>query len=146
MEVIGGWRWGGKGETPRNMPLGILDLTEYEQTDLELEVGDKLVCYTDALIESRDADGEMLGEEGLLKIMRLVGDVPSEKLIDGLLKEIGERYPTNLSEDDVTVMLISPNGKRAQYSFFDRLWAQVRFVGRLVKALNPRAGDRRCRI
>ena len=42
---------------PRNMPLGIMDLTEYDQFDIELETGDCLLTYTDALIESHDADG-----------------------------------------------------------------------------------------
>ena len=51
---------------PNNMPLGIIDVTEYEQFDVELEAGDCVLSYTDALIESRDADGEMLGEVGLV--------------------------------------------------------------------------------
>ena len=55
------------------MPLGIMDLTEYDQFDIELEPGDCLLSYTDALIESRDADGEELGEAGLLRITRLLG-------------------------------------------------------------------------
>src|ERR1700722_16394412 len=45
-----------------NIPLGIIDMTEYEQFDVELQPGDCVLTYTDALIESRDADGEMLGE------------------------------------------------------------------------------------
>ncbi len=66
---------------PRNIPLGIFQLADYENLDIELEVGDCLVSYTDALIESCDADGEMLGEEGLLRIVNLLGDIPAEKLI-----------------------------------------------------------------
>ena len=34
---------------PRNIPLGLIDLSEYEQFDVELEPGDCLVSYTDAL-------------------------------------------------------------------------------------------------
>ena len=60
---------------PRNIPLGIFQLADYEQLDIELEPGDCLVSYTDALIESCDANGEMLGEEGLLRIVNLLGDI-----------------------------------------------------------------------
>src|SRR5580658_9778099 len=60
---------------PSNIPLGLYDAAEYEQFDIEIEPGDCLLSYTDALIESRDADGEMLGEDGLLRIVRLLGDV-----------------------------------------------------------------------
>ena len=89
--------------TPRNLPLGIIPMTEYEQFDVELEPGDCVVSYTDALIESQDAAGEELGEAGLLRILRLLGDVEPHKLIETLLKEIADRHPKNLSDDDVTM-------------------------------------------
>ena len=68
-------------------------MTEYEQFDVELEPGDCLLSYTDALIESRDADGEMLGEAGLLRITRLLGDVEPEKLIETLLGKSPSAIP-----------------------------------------------------
>ena len=125
--------------TPQNIPLGIIDVTEYEQFDVELEPGDCLLSYTDALIESRDADGQMLGEAGLLRIMRLLGEVEPQKLIETLLGEIAERYPENLSDDDVTVLVVRANGRKPRYSLRERLRAQIRFVGSLVRAINPGA-------
>ena len=107
-----------------------MDLTEYEQFDVELESGDCLLSYTDALIESRDADGEMLGEAGLLRIMRLLGDVEPQKLTETLLKEIAERYPENLSEDDVTVLVVRANGREPRYSFKEKFSAQCGFSAR----------------
>jgi phosphoserine phosphatase RsbU/P len=124
---------------PSNLPLGILAMSEYEQFDVELEAGDCLISYTDALIESCDADGEMLGEDGLLRLMRLLPDVAPEKLIETLLGEIERRYPENLSEDDVTVMVMRANGGEAHYSFSERLGALARFAGSLIRSLNPRA-------
>jgi len=102
---------------PSNLPLGILAASEYEQFDVELEPGDCLLSYTDALIESCDADGEMLGEAGLLQIIRLLRDVGTEELIETLIGEIAQRYPENLSEDDVTVMVMRANGGEPHYSF-----------------------------
>jgi phosphoserine phosphatase RsbU/P len=123
----------------RNIPLGILDLTEYEEFDVELEAGDCLMSYTDALIESRDADGEMLGEAGVLRILKLLGDIPPEKVTESLLKEIRDRYPENLSEDDVTVMVIRINGRQPHVPFREKLSAMTRFLGTLVRSVNPRA-------
>ena len=48
-----------------------------------------MVSYTDALIESRDADGKDLGEAGVLRIVQHLGDIPPDELIATLLKEIG---------------------------------------------------------
>jgi phosphoserine phosphatase RsbU/P len=125
--------------TPQNIPLGIMDLTEYEQFDVELAPGDCLITYTDALIESRDADGEMLGEDGLLRIMRLLGDIAPEKLTETLLKEIADRYPENLSEDDVTVLVVRATGRQPRYSMGEKLGAMGRLVAATIRAINPRA-------
>jgi len=118
---------------PSNIPLGLYDAAEYEQFDIELEPGDCLLSYTDALIESRDADGEMLGEDGLLRITRVLGDVAPDKLIDTLLVEIEARYPENLSEDDVTVLLVRANGRRLRHPLRERLHAFGRFASALFR-------------
>jgi len=116
---------------PSNIPLGLFDAAEYEQFDIELEPGDCLLSFTDALIESRDADGEMLGEDGVLRILRALGDVEPQKLTETLLGEIETRYPENLSEDDVTVLLVRANGRRLRFSLREKLHA----LGRFAKAL-----------
>ena len=125
--------------TPNNMPLGIIDMTEYEQFDVELETGDCVLGYTDALIESRDADGAMLGEAGLLRILQFIGNVEPRLLTTTLLREIADRYPDNLTEDDVTVLVVRANGHKPRFSLKETLWAQLRFAGSLIRALNPRA-------
>src|SRR5579863_9272280 len=125
------------GEAQNNMPLGIAGVTEYEQFDVELKSGDCVLSYTDALIESRDADGEMLGEAGLLRIMRFVGDVEPQLLTKTLLHEISDRNPENLTKDDVTVLLVRANGRKPRHSLRDFLWANLRFVGSLIRAINP---------
>jgi len=139
-----GWSFLGHQEAaetgaPANIPLGIIDLADYDQFDVELDPGDCLVSYTDALIESCDADGEMLGENGLLRIINLLGDVEPQKLTGTLLKEITERFPENLSADDVTVLVVKANGGSPHYSFKEKMGALVRFVGSLIKSLNPRS-------
>jgi serine phosphatase RsbU (regulator of sigma subunit) len=123
--------------TSNNMPLGIIDITEYEQFDVELESGDCVLSYTDALVESRDADGQMLGEDGLLRILHHLGDVEPQLLTKTLLHEIKDRFPNNLTEDDVTVLLVRANGNKPRPSLKDFLWANVRIAGSLIRGINP---------
>lgn len=125
--------------TPSNIPLGMLDVSEYEQFDVELEPGDCVVSYTDALIEARDADGKDLGEAGVLRILRHLGDVEPHRLIDKLLKEIADRDPQNLSDDDVTVLVVRANGRPPHPTFGQKLGAAFRLLGSLVRSINPRA-------
>jgi serine phosphatase RsbU (regulator of sigma subunit) len=124
---------------PRNLPLGILSMSDYDQFDVELEVGDCVVTYTDALIESQDADGQMLGEDGLLRIIRLLDNVDAAELIPTLLAEIADRFPENLSADDVTVMVLRVTKRPLDFSFRERLGALLRFSGSLIRAIDPRA-------
>jgi phosphoserine phosphatase RsbU/P len=124
---------------PRNIPLGIFQLADYEHLDIELDPGDCLLTYTDALIESCDADGVMLGEEGLLRIVNLLGDIPAGKLIAALLQEIAERFPENLSADDVTLMVVRANGRSLHFSFREKFDAFGRFLKAFFRSLNPRA-------
>jgi serine phosphatase RsbU (regulator of sigma subunit) len=123
---------------PMNLPLGIMNITDYKHFDVELEPGDCVVTYTDALIESSDADGEMLGEEGVLRILKLLGDVKPEKLIEALLGEIAERYPENLSDDDVTLLIIRANGRAQTFTLKDKMRAAVRMAGVTLRSLYPK--------
>jgi serine phosphatase RsbU (regulator of sigma subunit) len=124
---------------PRNIPFGIFQLADYEQLDIELDPGDCLVSYTDALIESCDADGEMLGEEGLLRIVNLLGGIPAEKFISSLLQEIAEQFPKNLSADDVTLMVVRANSRSLKFSLREKVHALGRFLKTFLRSLNPRA-------
>jgi phosphoserine phosphatase RsbU/P len=128
-----------EGRSPRNIPLGILDVTDYEQFDVELDVGDLVLCYTDALIESRNGQGEMLGEDGLLKTASSLNGGPAEQLIQALLSKIAEGYAGNLSEDDVTVLLLRPSALQPRIRLRNRLGAMLRMMGAIVRGLNPRA-------
>ena len=125
----------------RNIPLGLIALAEYEQFDVELEPGDCLLCYTDALIESNDSDGEPLGEAGLLRIVRKLPDLGAHELTDALLKEVAARDPAGLSEDDVTVLVVRANGRAAHYPFGQKLRALGRFMGALLRAERPPLPD-----
>ena len=127
--------------SPSNLPLGILSMTEYEHFDLHLEPGDCVVTYTDALIESSDADGEMLGEDGVLRLLKLLGNAQPEKLIAELLAEIGERYPENLSTDDVTVLLLRANGGAQSLTLAEKMRAMGRMASAAVRSLVPRSRE-----
>jgi serine phosphatase RsbU (regulator of sigma subunit) len=124
--------------SPSNLPLGILSVTEYEHFDLDLEPGDCVVTYTDALIESSDADGEQLGEDGVLRLLKLLGNAQPEKLITELLAEIAERYPENLSTDDVTVLLLRANGGAQSLTLADKMQAMGRMASAALRSLVPR--------
>ena len=124
---------------PRNLPLGILDIADYDASDVELQEGDCVLTYTDALMEAQDANGEMLGEDGVLRLLQLLGEVDPPRLTAALLGEIESRYPENLAADDVTVMLVRASSRETRYTLGARLGALGRVVRTAIGAFRPGA-------
>jgi hypothetical protein len=93
-----------------NMPLGIVDFSDYETFDVPLKVGDLVLCYTDSLVESNGRNGQLLGQQGLLEIVRGLPLDDPVVLIPNLLAAIGKQADDNLTTDDVTVLVFRPNG------------------------------------
>jgi serine phosphatase RsbU (regulator of sigma subunit) len=115
-----------------NIPLGILDMASYEQFRVRLENGDRVLCYTDSLIESRDETGELLGPHGLLNILNALPEMPPAEFIPKLIDALKQRVGETLAADDMTILLFSPNPATAHSSFFTRAFAPIRVLGRAI--------------
>jgi hypothetical protein len=62
-----------------------------------------------------------------------------EEVIGKLLAEIAERYPRNLTDDDVTVLVLRANGRKLHYTAGEKLGALRRFAGAFLRVFNPKA-------
>ena len=118
-----------------NIPLGIDTGGCYSQAETRLDVGDLVLCYTDSLTESRDAAGELLGVEGLLRILAQIDLTDLPRIIPTLLEKIEQTREGNLSQDDVTALLFRPNGLRPRLPLRSRLLAPYHFVRARVSGL-----------
>lgn len=125
---------------PANMPLGILDMTQYEQFALRLREGDMVLCYTDALIEAKDEKGQWLGTPGLLEIVRVIDASEPGEFIRRLLAAIAAKRFGNLEDDDVTALLFRHNGLAPRISFFKKAMAPLRVLAAAIGSLRPGAG------
>jgi len=113
---------------PANLPLGILDLGDYDQFDTDLQVGDLVLSYTDSLPEAIDADGSMLGQAGLLRVVNAIPLDNPATFIARLLDTIKGLKAGNLEGDDVTALLFRPNGGAANTPVLEMLKAPFRIL------------------
>jgi sigma-B regulation protein RsbU (phosphoserine phosphatase) len=118
-----------------NFPLGIMDLADYEQFSLHLRTADLVLCYTDSLIEAKNASGEWLGPKGLLEIVQSLDTSDPGALIPTLIAAIRARAAGNLADDDVTVLLFRPNGLTPRAPFSQRVLAPLRVLGGILGSL-----------
>jgi serine phosphatase RsbU (regulator of sigma subunit) len=112
-----------------NVPWGIVDSVDYEQFAVRLKVDDLVLCYTDSLIEARDADGELIGPAGLLKLMNEIEGWSPKTLVQRIIDELDQRGEGAVKRDDVTCLLFRPNGLRPKIPYFDKLLAVPRVLG-----------------
>lgn len=114
-----------------NLPLGVLSDTGYEQLSVRLEIGDRLLLYTDFAVEARSPDGDELGERGLLDLLN-AHPAPDAELIPGLVERIGSRSGDHEMDDDATMVLLRHNASPMPHqSLSDRARTLARMIGLL---------------
>lgn len=116
-----------------NVPLGIVSRAQYRTFDVHLSVGDIVICYTDAISESRNPDGELLGRDGLLELVRTLPIGDPREIVSSLLQRIDQMDPQNLQRDDVTVLVFRPNGLGPKSPMRAQLLAPLRYMQAVLR-------------
>jgi len=89
--------------------LGVLDDPAYEccTEALTFADGDRIVLYTDGVIEAHDSRYEMLGIEGFQRVLQdKASQTPRDDVSEDLLHEV-QRFRNGPAEDDVLIVELS---------------------------------------
>jgi PAS domain S-box-containing protein len=91
----------------RSMVLGALpEAVDAEATlDVDLDAGDRIVLYTDGITDVFNSRGEMLGVEGVQKIVRETSLLPFHEMKKGILDSVAE-WREGPPTDDVSLVLV----------------------------------------
>ena len=99
--------------------LGMTNKANYSSTDVPISQGDILVLYSDGLVETRNEDGEIRGEDDFHKIVQSVLEKEdsckeiANSVMEAVLNDDYSEYP----EDDLTIVVL----KRGSFSPADEL-------------------------
>ena len=118
---------------PADVPLGMFESANYSQLGIKLTTEDLLLCFTDGLEECVDERGEMLGSKGIRKLVAKIDTTTPAHIIPKLLDRVTSMCARNLSDDDVTILLVRPNG--ASVPLRDNLLAPFRYLSGFSSAL-----------
>jgi len=89
--------------------LGLLESAEYGTETYDLTPGDKILFFTDGIIEERGGDSEMFGIGRLENIFEYAIVENIQPLIDYLIVELNRYILKNTYEDDITILLYEFN-------------------------------------
>ena len=85
--------------------VGAFPFSKYEESKLQLQLDDLLVCYTDGITEPENAYGEMFGEERLIEMVIKNAHLDSLVIIRTVMEAVRNWTGTPELQDDMTLLV-----------------------------------------
>jgi phosphoserine phosphatase RsbU/P len=95
--------------------LGQFPDWQYEQSELTMSVGDKLVVFTDGLVESANVDDEPFGEQNVIRITQENPNACAQELMNSLI-EAAAKHCGGRFQDDASLLVLKAVPDRLQPS------------------------------
>jgi sigma-B regulation protein RsbU (phosphoserine phosphatase) len=90
-----------------DLPLALLETSEYEQREDILRSGAMLLLYSDAAIEAASIKGEQFGQEGLSKILARETPGHPKKTLKRIKQALLDHVGNIVLDDDLALVLIT---------------------------------------
>jgi serine phosphatase RsbU (regulator of sigma subunit) len=88
------------------MPIGMLDVAEYEVKTMQLQPGDKLVLFSDGLSEAANSDGEFFDKRALKEFLCAHAGIGCAELHAKLVEAVEDFSEASEQEDDITMLVL----------------------------------------
>ncbi len=85
--------------------LGMFEDTEYEEKQLDLQSGDRMVYNTDGILETENENHEQFGKEGIIRVMKKNINNDLETVSNILLSELMMYMAEPTFQDDITILI-----------------------------------------
>jgi serine phosphatase RsbU (regulator of sigma subunit) len=85
-------------------PLAVTDAASYGEMSMRADTGDRLLVYTDGVIEAPDGQAELFGRKRLQQVLDANSDAPLPLLKDAVLSAVRQHAGDELMHDDVTLI------------------------------------------
>lgn len=95
-----------QAEESDRFPLGIVPSTIYEQLTFELHPGDKLVFYTDGIVDAMNGTSESYGFDRFAQSIQDSSDLQPPEMIDRLVLGMQKYSGDTNVHDDVTLVIV----------------------------------------
>ena len=87
------------------LPVGVLEGARYDEIEVVLEAGDRMLIVSDGITDAAGARGELLGEEGLRAILQLNAPLTGHALLESMCWSVAA-FASGERADDLSAVLI----------------------------------------
>jgi len=99
------------------MMMGHFPEARYASVELQVGPGDRLILYTDGIVEAMNTSGDFFGSERFAEAIASRRELPAESLVDSLLGHVsqwaGHKPGRDGFADDLTLLVMSVSASRA---------------------------------
>lgn len=87
------------------MVLGVFDGVPYEQGQVEWELGDRLIFFTDGVTEAQSTTAEDFGDERLIELVLASRSLSAEEMKEQVMHQLMEFTAGAVQHDDITLVV-----------------------------------------
>jgi sigma-B regulation protein RsbU (phosphoserine phosphatase) len=91
--------------------IGMGGVLPFEEGQKRVDPGDKLLVYTDGILEYEDKQGQFYGQERFHEVLQQLRERPIAEVVDGVIDAIMGYGDRNPPRDDVTLLGIEFKGE-----------------------------------
>jgi serine phosphatase RsbU (regulator of sigma subunit) len=91
---------------PQGRVIGINDSMELELVEFEIDAGDRIIAYTDGLVEAFNVHKEMFGLERLKSMLIESVNLTIDDAIEFIFRELQAWRASGRFDDDFTLIMI----------------------------------------
>jgi sigma-B regulation protein RsbU (phosphoserine phosphatase) len=89
-----------------NFPLGILEECDYQETRIALKPCDRVIFYTDGIVEAMNEREEIFGFDRLLDVLQRAGTISAAELLREILSKVKLFAGNAPQHDDLTLIVV----------------------------------------
>jgi len=88
------------------LPVGLIDGAEYQNVQVTLLPGDRLLIHSDGVVECASPKGALLDDQGLAQILTDLRQTRGMACLESLIWKLAEFAQTDEFSDDVSAVLL----------------------------------------
>jgi sigma-B regulation protein RsbU (phosphoserine phosphatase) len=92
--------------------IGFGTETPFGQSSIQLQAGDRVILYTDGLLESRNAAGDYFGKSRLHQVLKNHRREPVQAMVDAVRAEVKEFRQQTAPDDDISLLAVEYGGRK----------------------------------